>query len=121
MENSDGILAVVGFVAIFGGIGGFLIYSKIKRKNAAWTGTVIDKKATETTSGPVHSGRNNSRATISIGANRNAVNKHYKLVIKSDSGEEFSWPVGEGFYESTQVGDRLTKNPGTETPTKNNV
>lgn len=118
MENLTEILIFIGIIALFAGIGGFMLFSKMKRKNASWTGVIIDKKVTETSSSPRHSRHINSRPTISFGTERNAINRHYKLIIRADSGNEFSWPVGEGFYETIQVGERLTKNPGTETPTK---
>jgi hypothetical protein len=113
MENNNPIYIVI-FVVLFASVFGYVIYAKHKRKSVAWTGTVIDKSVSETATTPT----NNNQSGITIGSNQNAVNRSYSLRIKSELGEEFEWSVGEGFYASVQVGDKLTKQPGTETPTK---
>ena len=117
METSGDPLILIGIIALFAGVFGYAIYSKVKRKSATWTGAVIDKNVTETVK---NSGRSQNRGSIgiSLGGNRTAINRNFNLKIRSDAEEEFNWPVGEGFYESVQVGDKLTKSPGTETPAK---
>lgn len=112
MNNSNPTALTIA-IAIFGAAIVYIIYAKVKRKGASWVGTVVDKNVTESASSSV----NDNASGLVIG-NRNAVNRSYTIRIKSDSGEEFSWPVGEGFYESTNVGDRLQKDSGTETPVK---
>jgi len=117
METNNTLLLVI-FILIFVGIFGYVIFAKIKRRNTSWTGTVIDKNVTETASSSTNAQRNQSNSGIMFGGNRNAINRNYTLRIKDDVGKEFKWPVGDGFYESVQVGDRLSKQPGTETPVK---
>ena len=116
MNNDPIIFAVViaAVVLVFA----YVIYAKIKRRNASWTGTVIDKNVTETATSPVDNNNSNDNDSGVTFGSRNAINRSYTLRIKDDSGKEFNWPVGQGFYDSTDVGDKLTKNPGTETPTK---
>lgn len=100
------IVAFIGF-AVYG------LYSKAKRKSETWNAVVIDKSDTERVDSP----DSTTPATISVGT-RQAVNHDYTLKLKADDGHEFEWPVGEGFYASVQVGDRLQKPAGTETPFK---
>lgn len=120
MENNLNPWVFVAVAAIFVGVFAYVIITKIKRKSASWTGTVIDKNVTESVSSNNNTNNNNNSGMgITFGAN-NAVNRHYTIRIKSDGGEEFTWPVGEGFYAAVAVGDRLAKNPGTETPVKIN-
>lgn len=110
-----GIIVVIG-----GGIVGLGLYQKKKRKEASWSGSVIDKSIQET----VHNNDNNNygekRTGFSIGSNgfnnNTAVTKSYNIKVKTDTGEEISWPISSGMYETLNIGDRLVKNPGTEIP-----
>lgn len=114
MENSNPL--IFGAVAvIFLVILGYTFIAKAKRKSSSWTGTVIDKNVTETASN--NTNQDDQNPSFSIGS-RSAINRNYNLRIKDDLNNEFDWPVGSGFYETIVVGDRLTKNSGTETPTK---
>ena len=115
MENNNNPIVLVVFVVLVVAIVGYIIYAKIKRRNASWTGTVIDKNMTETARAPMNNGNTNSGITF---GGSTAVDRNYTIRVKGDAGKEFTWPVGEGFYNSTNVGDRLQKSPGTETPTK---
>lgn len=117
-ENNSNPWVFIAVAIIFGSVFAYVIITKIKRKNTSWAGTVIDKSVTESVSSN-NNANGNDGPGITFGAN-NAVNRHYVIKIKSDNGKEFNWPVGEGFYNSISVGDRLAKNPGTETPTKIN-
>jgi hypothetical protein len=116
MSNTNPTI-FIAVIAIFVVVFGYVIYAKIKRRNAAWTGTVIDKNMTETATAPMDNNNSNSNSGITFGS-RNAINRSYTLRIKGDSGKEFNWPVGQGFYDDVKVGDKLSKTPGTETPTK---
>lgn len=108
---------IVAAVALF--ISLFIAYSIVaakKRKGASWSGVVLDKDMTETNN---TAGQNTNQGIgINLGGNRNAIDRNYNLKIKDDSGKEFNWPVGQGFYESVKVGDKLIKESGTETPRK---
>jgi regulatory protein YycI of two-component signal transduction system YycFG len=116
MNNNSNPTIFIVVIAIVVLVFGYVLYAKIKRRGASWSGTVIDKDMVETATSPTDNGNNNSSG-ITFGT-RNAVNRSYKLRIKDDAGKEFNWPVGQGFYDSVNVGDKLTKSPGTETPTK---
>lgn len=116
-NTTNNPIVLILVVAIFAAVIGFIIFTNIKRRRANWTGTVIDKSATETATAPVDNGNNRGGFGLTLGT-RNAVNTTYTLRIKDDAGKEFNWSVGEGFYGTINVGDRLTKSRGTETPTK---
>lgn len=114
METTGSPWVIIVFILFFGAIFGYIIFSKYKRKGATWVGTVIDKKVSEFTSGPT----DNNSSGIVFGGSRNAINRDYSLRMRADTGEEFDWSVGEGFYATVNVGDRLSKASGSETPTK---
>lgn len=120
-EEQGSVWVIVAFVAVFVAILAIVIIQKFKRKGAQWTGVVIDKDMSETVNrnnmnrGNTMGGNNNG-ISIGFGNGNNAVNRSYRLKIRGDDGKEFNWPVGEGFYVSVNVGDRLQKQPGTETP-----
>lgn len=116
-QGSVWIIVLIGVV--FVGIAAMVTIQKIKRKGAQWTGVVIDKNMNESVK--QHGSRDRDTIggngfSIGIGGN-NAVRRSYNLRIRDDGGKEFNWPVGEGVYQSVNVGDRLQKQPGTETPT----
>ena len=116
-QGSAWVLVVFGLV--FVGIAAVIIIQKIKRKGAQWTGVVIDKNMSEDVVRDNRRDRNGVGSggfNISMG-NNNAVQRSYRLRIRDDSGKEFNWPVGEGVYQTVTVGDRLQKQPGSETPT----
>lgn len=113
----------IGLVAIIVIIVGFFAYSiiaKKKRKDSTWTGVVIDKDILES----IHNqnGTNqNSGGLISFNfgnrsGNRSSVVHSYTIKVKTDAGEEFNWPVSNGFYEQVNIGDQLSKPAGTELP-----
>lgn len=112
-------LIIIGFVAVFGGVLGYSLYSSRKQKNAQWTGTVVDKSVQEM----VHD-RNNQRQSgvsingISLGNNGGSnVTHSYSIVVQPDGGgEQFKWPISSGLYEQLNIGDKLSKRPGTKIP-----
>ena len=115
------------FVAIAAAIIGLIVWSIVdtrKRKAAMWTGVVLDKHVSETIdrgSSSRTEGNGISFSTnrgLSIGnSSQAAVNRTYSLSIKSNTGTEFTWDVGEGFYSEVSVGDTLRKDAGTLIPT----
>lgn len=120
-QQQGSIWIVILFGVVFVGAVILIIVQKIKRKGAQWTGVVIDKSMTEDVRrGSVYD-RNNGGGgdgiNIRFGGGNTAVQRSYNLRIRDDGGKEFNWPVGEGMYQSVNVGDRLQKQPGTETPT----
>lgn len=118
-QNEGSVWIIVAIVAVFAVIFGVMIYQKIKRRNAQWSGVVIDKNATETEAHRPNSHSNNSNTggfNIQMGGDRRAINRNYSLRIRDTTNKEFSWPVGEGMYMSVNVGDQLRKDAGSETP-----
>lgn len=120
MDNNTLVIILISVIVV--GVIGFVLYTNKKRKDANWTGVVIDRMMSE----HVNSNRmaNENRAgNISIGGfglsspNTVAVTHSYSLMIKSDTGETFSWQVSSGMYEEVAIGDRLEKRPGTTIPT----
>jgi hypothetical protein len=115
----EATLIIIGFVAVFGGVLGYSLYSGRKQKNAQWTGTIVDKSVQEM----VHD-RNNQRQSgvsingISLGGNNGSnVTHNYSIVVQPDGGgEQFKWPISSGLYEQLNIGDKLSKRPGTKIP-----
>lgn len=118
-QQQGSVWVFVLFGVVFVGMAALIIGQKIKRKGAQWTGVVIDKNMTESVvRDSLHDRDTNSNGGLRIGLGgvNNAVQRSYQLRIRDDAGKEFNWPVGEGVYQSVNVGDKLQKQPGTETP-----
>lgn len=116
-EQQGSSWIIVLFVVVFGCFLVAFIVQKVKRRGAQWTGTVIDKSMSEDmVRDSLHDRNDNQGLNIRLG-NTNAVKRTYQLRIRDTAGKEFGWQVGEGVYQSVNVGDTLQKQPGTETPT----
>ncbi len=108
------IVAIIGFV-IYG------VYINKKRKDAVWTGVVVDKDISENVYDSNDFGDNNRQNSIglfSIGNTNNqvAVTHSYSIKVKTDGGEQIDWDISSGLYETINIGDRLTKSAGTDVP-----
>lgn len=108
------IVCIIAFV-IYG------VYTNKKRKDAVWSGVVIDKDITEVVHDNNDFGNNNQQNGIglfSIGNTNNqmAVTHSYSIKVKTDGGEQFDWDISSGLYETINIGDRLTKSAGTDVP-----
>lgn len=108
------VLIFIGIVIVTIAIFSYSLYAKKKRRQDRWSGVVIDKKIEER----IHTNDSNSRAsgTVVFGNNQ-AVTHSYKITVKTDDGRQLDWPTSSGFYESVQIGDKLTKEVDTEIPT----
>lgn len=117
-EQQGSALIVVLFVVFFVGMAIAIIVQKVRRKGAQWSGVVIDKTMNEQPLGNRRDRYNDNPGGLNIrlGTNNQGIQRSYQLRLRDDGGKEFNWPVGEGVYSSVQVGDRLQKSPGTETP-----
>ena len=123
----DDALTLVLIVGIIGIIGGVMFMQHRKRKNAQWSGTVIDKDTKkEYIHNTRHSRRNRRRGGSGIGLagavlagnsmRRGNYTLKYYIFVKTDEGEEIKWEVSDGLYEEVNIGDQLKKEPGTTIP-----
>ncbi len=108
------VIAIVAFV-------GFGLYNNKKRKDAVWSGVVVDKNIAEVVHDNNDIGNNNQQNGVglfSIGNanNQMAVTHNYSIKVKTDSGEQINWDISSGLYEAINIGDKLTKASGTDVP-----
>lgn len=108
------VAAIIGFV-VYG------LYINKKRKDAVWTGVVVDKDISENVYDGNDFGNNNRQNGIglfSIGNTNNqvAVTHSYSIKVKTDGGGQIDWDISSGLYETINIGDRLTKSAGTDVP-----
>ncbi|MDQ5932367.1 MAG: hypothetical protein QG649_452 [Patescibacteria group bacterium] len=121
MNNIQDILIIGGIAAVFIVIIGLSLYQNKKRKDASWTGVVIDKAMQEHVDRDLNNRQSNDGggvSLISFGNNRSdvAVTHSYSITVRPEGGETFNWSVSSGFYELVSIGDKLSKRPGTTTP-----
>jgi len=121
MSNSTiGILVIAVLVIVIG----FVIIQYFRRRSAKWAGSVIDKGFTEHVDRDTVSNRSSQSGSslkiggLTIGGNmqQRHVTRSYYIRVQTDEGKEIKWPVSEGLYETIKIGDRLTKEPGTQIP-----
>ncbi len=107
------IIIFVGVFIVVATVFGYSLYRKKKRIEATWEGVVIDKAVEET----VHqTSTNSSGSGFSVGGGDSAVTRDYSIIVRPNVGDTFKWPISSGFYETVQIGDKLSKQPGQETP-----
>lgn len=102
---------IVALVVAYG------IYALIRnkqRKDADWTGEVIDKAIKE----QVH---DNTRDTsggsgFSVNTGGPSVTHKYYITVRPATGEQFDWEISSGLYETIAIGDQVAKHPGTAIP-----
>lgn len=121
---NDTLSIVIGAAIVIVVVGAF-VFSFVqgkKRKDASWTGTVIDKSMQEhvrTDNDRNDNGSGMSVNGIRFGGDRSdvAVTHSYSITVRPDgAGEPFDWPISSGLYESLNIGDKLVKRPGTDVP-----
>jgi len=124
MNDIPSILFVAAIITVLVGLFAFGFFQNKKRKEASWTGTVLDKSMQENVRTGDSSRMNDDRGGVSVngisfGSNRSevAVTHSYSITVRPDGvGEPFDWPISSGFYETVKIGDKLVKRPGTTTP-----
>ncbi len=104
-------IAIVGFF-VYG------MYSNKKRKEAVWSGIVVDKNILEIAHDNNSNQNNNGVNLFSMGNNgsQTTVTHNYSIKVKTESGDQINWPISSGLYEAINIGDKLTKSVGTDVP-----
>lgn len=108
---------VYGILGLFVLVVAWIVYSKIHQRGEAWEGVVIDKHSnTNVVSNPNSSQNTVSVGSFNIGSNPTGVQMTYTLEIKTDDGKQISFPVGQGIFDSANIGDRFVKRAGVMEP-----
>ena len=118
MNNTTSVLIGVGFAAVFASIIIYSLYTNKKRKDANWSGVVIDKAVQEIVERPNQTQQNGvAVGGINFSNSQPAVTHNYSITVRPDTGgEPFKWPISSGMYEQVSIGDTLRKQPGTQIP-----
>ncbi len=113
---SDDLIIVLGF-AIIAIILIFVAVRYFRRRAMRWTGIVIDKNYIENIITRRGNGSVVKAGSFEIDMNpQTQVKKNYYIVVKTDAGQELRWDISEGLYPIINIGDRLSKEPGTMIP-----
>lgn len=80
----------------------------IRRRNMAFEGVVTDKDVRQEV---INDPNSNQSSGIRIGSS--PVRQIYTIKIQKSDGKSVSWQVSEGKYQIINIGDKVTKKPGT--------